>query len=111
MKKATYLDLYSALSFQAYRTAIELREQLENKGLEAGHMRGFMHKYMRDWESQNLIASRERSPSQEMIEISRKFDVVAVPMTEYLRISSDTPKLFETEKDDGLEDCLQPAPA
>ncbi len=102
MGRATYDELYDTLSYQVWKTGREMRNELEEEGKGAGHMRGTMYVYLNNWEEHGLIKSRKRPLTE-----AEKNKRLTIPSREYLRISTGEPKkLFEGTG--GLEGKLIP---
>ena len=113
--KATIDDLYGVLSYNVWKTGLEIIKELEDSGKRASSLRGSMYVYLNDWEEQRLVKSRKRPHSEEYVKWWKERhgdDSELMNSREYSRISTGKPKkLFELESVGGLEGSLLPSPA
>jgi len=101
MVRATYHDLFEILSYQTRKTGMEMRQELEEKGLKAGHMRGAMYVHLNQWREEGIIDSAQRALPEDALPGQLP------PQREYWRISSGIPKELQ-EDIGGLEQSMLP---
>src|SRR3989344_791210 len=90
-EKATLDDLYNTLSYQVWKTGLEIKAELQASGKRLGFwMSGGIYAYLHEWEDEGLITSRERDISEELLRIRS-----GIPQREYKRISTGSPERLQ----------------
>ena len=93
--KASYEDLFNALSYHVAKTGIELRKEVENQGPRTEHMIGMMYVHLKKWKEEGFVKSNRRAISAEQHQMYEKMNWDKSKLqgyVEYKKISSGTPE-------------------
>ncbi|MBS3167880.1 hypothetical protein J4216_02040 [Candidatus Woesearchaeota archaeon] len=94
-QKATYEDLYHALSYREWKTVNSILDELDSKGLSTKHMRrtyAGVYQTLVEWVDEGLVRDRKGT-------IKRDLDgkTIEIPIYEYLRVSTGIPEKLKKE--------------